>query len=58
MPVTQLYENLALVNETLLEEYMDYQVIDLGHIQECIMKRQIFPVFFGSALKNEGVSAF
>ena len=58
MPVTQLYENLALVNETLLEEYMDYQVIDLGHIQECIMKRQIFPVFFGSALKNEGVGAF
>lgn len=58
MPVTQLYENLALVNETLLEEYMDHQVIDLGHIQECIMKRQIFPVFFGSALKNEGVGAF
>lgn len=58
LPENQLFENIALVNDTLLEEYMTNQKISLQHIQESIQQRQIFPVFFGSALKNQGVEAF
>ena len=58
LPENQLFENIALVNDTLLEEYMTNQKISLQHIQESIQQRQIFPVVFGSALKNQGVEAF
>ena len=58
LPENQLFENIALVNDTLLEEYMANQKISLQHIQESIQQRQIFPVVFGSALKNQGVEAF
>lgn len=58
LPENQLFENIALVNDTLLEEYMTNQKISLQHIQESIQQRQIFPVFFGSALKNQGVETF
>ena len=37
---------------------MTNQKISLQHIQESIQQRQIFPVVFGSALKNQGVEAF
>ena len=48
-------EEVSLCDETVLESYMEEGVISLSEIQKLIQNRKFFPVFFGSALKNEGV---
>lgn len=50
-------ENISLINDDLLEKYVQQQ-IKQEDIQKIIGSRQLFPVFFGSALKDEGVEAF
>lgn len=54
----QLIENIAMCDEKLLEKYIGEQDISLSEIQESIKSRHIFPCFFGSALKMQGVEAF
>lgn len=51
-----LYEQLALVNDEMLEEYMEQGKISSDLIRKAVIAGQLHPVFFGSALKNEGVS--
>lgn len=51
----EIYEELAVCKETLLDEYMDKGSIGTEHIQEAIAERLVFPCFYGSALKVEGV---
>ena len=51
-------EEVSLCDETVLESYMKEGVISLSEIQNLIQERKFFPVFFGSALKNEGVEEF
>lgn len=48
-------ENLAMTDESLLEKYMDTQMIETEHIKSLISARKIFPCYFGSALKLQGV---
>ena len=50
-------ENISLINDDLLEKYVQQQ-IKQEDIQKIIALRQLFPVFFGSALKDEGVEDF
>ena len=50
-----VYENIALSDEEALNEYMETGEIAPGTIADNILKRQLFPCFFGSALKLEGV---
>lgn len=50
-------ENISLINDNLLEKYVQQQ-IKQEDIQKIIGSRQLFPVFFGSALKDEGVEDF
>lgn len=50
-----LYESLAMINDSLLNEYMNSQSISLSSIQNIVFKRECFPCFFGSALKLEGI---
>lgn len=50
-----LYESLAIINDSLLNEYMNSQSISLSSIQNIVFKRECFPCFFGSALKLEGI---
>ena len=52
------YENLALINEDILNEYLSTESIDLSHLSSYLNQRQFFPCFFGSALKMEGVDTF
>ena len=52
---SQKDEKLALVNENMLNEYLEEGRISLESIQSSIYKRECFPCFFGSALKNEGI---
>ena len=50
-------ENISLINDDILEKYLQQQ-IKQEDIQKIIVSRQLFPVFFGSALKDEGVEDF
>ncbi|NLZ81901.1 MAG: GTP-binding protein [Clostridiales bacterium] len=51
-------ENLALCHESLLEEYMEHHMVNKENIRSFIARRKIFPCFFGSALRLEGVGEF
>ena len=56
------YEQLAIGHEPLLEKYVETGTIDLdadlGHIRQAIKARKIFPCYFGSALRLQGVDSF
>ena len=51
-------EEVSLTDETMLEAYMETGSVDFADIQNLVRNRKFFPVFFGSALKNEGVNEF
>ena len=51
-------ENLAMCDERLLEEYLNGVDIRIEQIRELILKRKLFPCYFGSALKSEGIEEF
>ncbi len=48
-------ENLAMCDETLLERYLEEGVVPEQEIIDMIKKRKMFPCYFGSALKQDGV---
>ena len=50
-----LCENLALTGESCMEQYLETGSITPETVREMIRERRLFPVFFGSALKAEGV---
>ena len=51
-------EEVSLCDEAVLEAYMETGSVDFADIQNLVRNRKFFPVFFGSALKYEGVDAF
>ncbi|MBR3811742.1 MAG: NYN domain-containing protein [Agathobacter sp.] len=51
-------EEIAMCSETMLNFYMEHESIKTEQIQEAIRKRELFPCFYGSALKNDGVQTF
>lgn len=52
------YENIATVDEKLLDEYFETNSVSDEHICEAISQRKVFPVMFGAALKQEGIREF
>ena len=48
-------ENVALCDEDLLNQFLESGEVSLRSIQTLIRRRQLFPCYFGSALKLEGV---
>lgn len=54
----QFMENLAVCREDVLERYLEGQEPTVQDIQEMIQTREIFPCYFGSALKLIGVNEF
>lgn len=54
----EFYENIALCDEKLLNQYYENNTIDKEDIIHAIKNRKIFPCMFGSALKLNGVSEF
>ena len=52
------YEIMAMSKESLLEQYLDSGIITKEQIKNAIKERGIFPCYFGSALKMEGVEEF
>lgn len=51
-------ESAAMLSQELMDEYIESGAIKTESIKTAVTARQIFPCFFGSALKNEGVSEF
>ncbi|WP_367924688.1 NYN domain-containing protein [uncultured Ruthenibacterium sp.] len=51
-------EEISLLDETLMNSYLETGSISNVDIASLIQQRKIFPCFFGSALRLEGVSAF
>ena len=51
-------EEVSLTDEAVLEAYMETGSVDFADIQNLVRNRKFFPVFFGSALKYEGVDEF
>ncbi len=54
----ELWENLAMCDEQILETYLEQGRIEKEEIRRLIQKRAVFPCYFGSALKGDGVDAF
>ena len=56
--VDERREVLAMCREDLLEQYLEQGTVSDSATAELVAARQVFPCFFGSGLKNEGVDAF
>lgn len=52
------YETIALNNEKLLDYYLQHQTLTKEMIIDEIYQQNLFPCFFGSALKIEGIDTF
>ncbi|MCQ2527311.1 MAG: TetM/TetW/TetO/TetS family tetracycline resistance ribosomal protection protein [Lachnospiraceae bacterium] len=52
-----VFENISACDEQLIEEYLETEGLEIDSISEAIADRKIFPVWFGSALHNEGTEA-
>lgn len=51
-------DSLTMGSEALMERVLEDQKITDQDIARAVKRREVFPVFFGSALKMEGVSEF
>ena len=49
-------EELAMCSEQLMEEYLENGSIEADSVNDAICERKLFPCFFGSALKEEGIT--
>ena len=54
----EFYEQVATCDEVLLDEYLENGKISVNSIIKAIKSRKIFPCFYGSALKLNGVKEF
>ena len=54
----EFLENIAVCEEALMEQFLDTGIIVKKDVARLILERKLFPCFFGSALKMEGVDAF
>ena len=53
----EIAEAAALCDEALLENYLETGTVTEGNLRGLIQQRKLFPCFFGSALKLEGIEA-
>ena len=51
----ELLEQAAMCDEELMERYLDTGTLEDADLSALIVERKLFPCFFGSALKVEGV---
>ena len=55
VPKEEFYDGLAMCSEDMMEQYLDTGTVSADAIRQSIRQRQVFPCFFGSALKLEGI---
>ena len=51
-------EEIAVCSEDMMEEYLERETLSDDSLAKAIRARQIFPCYFGSALRLEGVEEF
>lgn len=54
----ELWENLAMCDEQVMEHYLETGRVETQEIRRLTAARKVFPCYFGSALKLEGVEEF
>ncbi len=54
----EFQEGVAMCDEELIEDYLEGNTIEVSDIQNLVATRKLFPCFFGSALKMQGVEEF
>lgn len=54
----ELLENMAVTEEKALEEYLETDILSENTVRRLIRTRRIYPCYFGSALKMQGVKEF
>lgn len=54
----EFYENAAMCSEEALESYLSEEKLKDEVIKDMIYERKIFPYFWGSALKMDGIDLF
>lgn len=54
----KFWDSLAMCEENLMNQYLDTGKLETEIIAQAIAKRQVFPCFFGSALKLIGIEEF
>lgn len=52
------YEKVALAEEELLDDFLEYGRIEQDEILRLIRERKVFPCFNGAALKMQGIDEF
>ncbi|MCB8818567.1 translation factor GTPase family protein [Desulfosporosinus shakirovi] len=52
------YDQLAMCEEIMMETFLATGDIETSQIKRAVTERKVFPCFFGSALKLEGVEQF
>ena len=52
------FEEVAVCSDNLLDSYMENGALSIEEIRAAVDARLLFPCFYGSALKLEGVKAF
>jgi len=51
----EVYEEIAMCSDSLLDSYMEKGELSVDEIREAIDERMLYPCFYGSALKLDGV---
>ncbi|MGN1015128.1 MAG: NYN domain-containing protein [Butyricicoccus sp.] len=51
-------EEAALCSESLMKSFLEHGTLSRDELQRAIVRRSLFPCFFGSALKLDGVEDF
>lgn len=54
----EFWENAAMCSEASLEQYLATGCVEIETVRSLIAERKLYPVFFGSALKMQGVARF
>ncbi len=54
----EIQEEIAMCDEALMEQYLEGESVTVSQVSACIAKRACFPVYFGSALKLQGIDEF
>ncbi len=54
----EFYENIAVCDEEVLEQYFNSGVVSKNDITDMIAKRLVAPCYFGSGLKSQGIDEF
>lgn len=54
----EICDELAMCNEELMQQYLEHQEVELETVKKAIRNREVFPCYFGSALRLEGVEEF